>query len=142
MNKCIQKTEIPDWMTKVKIILIQKDSFKETASTQKKKTQTLNRAIDDMENASSIRKDIYISLIRHGIFSEEHKGYCKRTRGSGELLYIYIHTFPRRVKDFKKTYDMVLQREILHCLKMYKIPGQVVQFIKMSMEAWRVELTV
>ena len=43
--------------------------------------------------------------------------------------------------DNKKAYDMVLQSWILHCLKMYKIPDQVVQFIEKTMQTWKVELT-
>ena len=44
--------------------------------------------------------------------------------------------------DYKKAYDMVLQSWKVHCLRMYKIPNQFVQFIKKTMETWRVELTV
>ena len=36
---------------------------------------------------------------------------------------------------------MVPQKGILHCLKMYKIPDQVVQFIEKIMETWKDELT-
>ena len=43
--------------------------------------------------------------------------------------------------DNKKDYDMVTQSWIQHCLKMYKIPDQVVQFIEKTMKTWRVELT-
>ena len=42
--------------------------------------------------------------------------------------------------DYKKTYDMVLQRWTQHCLKMYKITDQVVQFIEKTIQIWRVEL--
>ena len=43
--------------------------------------------------------------------------------------------------DYKMAYDMVPQSWILHCLKMYEIPDQVVQFIEKTMETGRVELT-
>ena len=33
MNKCMQKTEIPEWMTKGKTTLIQKDPLKGTIPT-------------------------------------------------------------------------------------------------------------
>ena len=36
--------------------------------------------------------------------------------------------------DYKKAYNMVPQNWILHRLKMYKIPDQVVQFIEKTME--------
>ena len=43
--------------------------------------------------------------------------------------------------DYKKAYDMVPQKWILHCLKMYKISHEVMKFIKQIMKTWRVELT-
>ena len=43
--------------------------------------------------------------------------------------------------DYKKAYDMVPQSWILHCLKMYKISHEVINFIEKTMKTWRVELT-
>ena len=43
--------------------------------------------------------------------------------------------------DNKKVYDIFSQSWILHCLKMYKIPDQLVQFIEKTMQNWIVELT-
>ena len=37
--------------------------------------------------------NIYYSLISHGIFPDEHKGYHKRTRYTTELLHIDKHIF-------------------------------------------------
>ena len=36
---------------------------------------------------------------------------------------------------------MLPQNWILHCLKMYKIPHEVINFIEQTMKTWRVELT-
>ena len=36
---------------------------------------------------------------------------------------------------------MVPQTWILHSLKMYEIPEEVIKFIEKTMEIWRVELT-
>ena len=44
--------------------------------------------------------------------------------------------------DYKKAYDMVPQSWILHCLKMYKISHEVINFIEQTIRTWRVELTV
>ena len=43
--------------------------------------------------------------------------------------------------DYKKAYDMLPQSWILHCLKMYKISHEVINFIEQTMNTWRVELT-
>ena len=100
---------------------------------------------------AQIRENINYSLISRGIFSDEQKGCCKRTRGTGELLYIDQHIFKESKSkrktvamawiDYKKAYNMVPQSWILHCLKLYKYPDQVIQFIEKTMETWRVDLT-
>ena len=43
--------------------------------------------------------------------------------------------------DYKKAYDMFPLSWILYCLKMYKIPDQILQFIEKTVQTWRVELT-
>ena len=43
--------------------------------------------------------------------------------------------------DNKKARDMVPQNWILHCLKMYKISHEVIDFIEKTMQTWRAELT-
>ena len=43
--------------------------------------------------------------------------------------------------DYKKAYGMVPQIWIIHCLKMYKISHEVINFIEKTMQTWRVELT-
>ena len=43
--------------------------------------------------------------------------------------------------DYKKTYDMVAQSWIINSLKMFKISGEVINFIEKTMKTWRVELT-
>ena len=83
----------------------------------------------------------------HGILPDEQKG-CRDT---GELLYIDQHIFnesktrrkniPMAWIDSIRAYDMLPQSWILHCLKMYKIPDQIIQFIEKTIETWRVELT-
>ena len=43
--------------------------------------------------------------------------------------------------DYKKAYDMLPKIWILHCLKMYKISHEVINFIEQTMKTWKVELT-
>ena len=42
---------------------------------------------------------------------------------------------------YKKEYEILPQSWILHCLKMYKISHEVINFIEQTMKTWRVELT-
>ena len=39
--------------------------------------------------------------------------------------------------DYKKTCGMVPQSWIIHCLKMFKISGEVIKFIENTRENWR-----
>ena len=100
---------------------------------------------------AQIREKIYYSLTSRGLFSDEQKGWCKGSRGTGELLYIDQHILneskTRRKNlamawiDNKKAYDMVPHSWIINCLKMYKISDEVINFIDKTMKTWRVELT-
>ena len=89
MNKCIQKIEIPEWMTKGKTTLIQKDSDKGTAPNNYRPIRCLPMMWKIL--IAQIREKIYDSLISRGIFPEEQKGCHKRTRSTKELLYIDQH---------------------------------------------------
>ena len=96
---------------------------------------------------TQIREKIYYSLIKPGFCPEEQKGYRKRTRDPKELQYIDQHILNETEKSSygqnwqQKGLQYSLPIRILHSLKMYNIPDQVVQFIEKTMETWRVELT-
>ena len=100
---------------------------------------------------AQIREKIYYSLTSCRLFPDEQKGCRKGSRGTAELLYIDQHILneskTRRKNlatawiDYEKACDMVPQSWILHCLKMYKISHEVINFIKNTMQTWRVELT-
>ena len=100
---------------------------------------------------AQIQEKIYYSKTSHGLFPDEQKGCRKGSRGTAELLFIDQHILneskTRRKNlamawiDYKKAYDMLPQSWILHCLKMYKISHEVINFIEQTMKIWRVELT-
>ena len=100
---------------------------------------------------AQIRENIYYSLTSRGFFPDEQKGCCKGSTGTVELLYIDQHILiesnTRRKNlamawiDYKNAYDMLPQSWILHCLKMYKMSHEVINFIEQTMNTWRVELT-
>ena len=148
MNKCIQKTEIPEWVTKGKTPLIQKDRHKRTAQNNYTPITCLPMMWKIL--TAQIKEKIYYSLISRRIFLEEQKGSNKGTRGTEDLLcivqYILNKSKTRRKNlamawiDYKKVYHMVPQSWILHCLKIYKIPDQFIQFIGKTIQTWRVEL--
>ena len=98
MNKCIQKTEIPELIIKGKATLVQKDLLKVTAPTNYRPITCLPMKWKIL--TAQIREKIYISLISRGIFPNEQKGCRKRTRGTED--YIKINTSSTKVKrDWK-----------------------------------------
>ena len=149
MNGCLQGAQVPDWMTKGKTTLIQKDPNKGTAPNNYRPVTCLPMMWKIL--TAQIKEKIYNSLTSHGLFPEEQKGCRKGSRGTAELLYIDQHIInksrTRRTNlamawiGNKRAYDMVPQSWILHCLKMYKISHEVINFIEHTMKTWRVELT-
>ena len=149
MNGCLQAAQVPEWMTKRKTTLTQKDPSKGNAPNNYKPITCLPMMWKI--RTAQIKEKIYYSLISRGWFPDEQKGCRKGSRGTAELLYIDQHTLDESKKrrknlamawfDYKKAYDMVPQSWIMHCLKMYKISHGVINFIEQTMKTWRVELT-
>ena len=149
MNRCLQGTQVPEWMTKGKTTPIQKYPSKETAPNNYKPITCQQMMWKIL--STQVREEIYYSLTSCGLFPEKQKGCCKGSRGTAEFLYIDQHILneskTRRKNpampsiDYKTTYDMVLQSWIKNCRKMYKISHEVINFIEKTMKTWRVELT-
>ena len=149
MNRCLQDAQVPEWMTKGKTTLIQKDPSKGNAPNNYRLITCLPMMWKIL--TAQIGEKINDSLTSRGLFSDEKKGCCKESLVTAELLYIDQHILneskTRRKNlamawiDYKKGYDMLPQRWILHCLKMYKISHEVTNFIEQTMKTWRVDLT-
>ena len=112
MNKCAQKTEIPEWMTQGKTTLIQRDLITGTAPTNYRPITCLPMIRKIL--TAQIREKIYYSLIS---FLDEQKEATRELEGQ-RTYYIQINTFSTKVKreeknvamaciDHKKAYDMV-----------------------------------
>ena len=149
MNKCLQRAHIPEWMTKGRTTLIQKNPSKGAAPNNYRPITCLPMMWKIL--IAQMREEIYYSLTSRGLFPGEQKGCCKGSRGTAELIYMDQHIL-NEIKtrwknlaiawiDYKKAYDMVLQSWIINCLKMYKISHEVINFIDEIMKTWRVELT-
>ena len=147
MNRCLQDAHVPEWMTKKKTALIQKDPSKGTAPNNYRPITCLLMMWKIL--TAQIREKIYYSLTSRGLFPDEQKGCRKGSRCTAELLFIDQHILneskTRRENlamawiDDKKAYDMLPQSWILHCLKLYKISHEVINFIEQTMKTWRVE---
>ena len=147
MNKCLQTTHVPEWMTKGRTTLMQNDTG--TASNNYRPITCLPMMWKIW--TAQIREEIYNSVRSRRLFPDEQKACCKGSRDTAELLYIDQHILDesktRRKNlaiariDYKKAYDMVPPHWIINSRKMYKISNEVINFIDKSMKTWRVELT-
>ena len=144
MNRCLEGAQVPEWMTKEKTTLIQKDPNKGTAPNNYRPITCLLMMWKIL--TAQIGEKICYSLTSCRLFPDEQKVCRKGSRGTTELLYIDQHILnenkTRRKNlaialiDYKKAYDMVPQSWILNCLKMYKISHEVINFIKKTMQTW------
>ena len=136
------KITLPEWMTKGKATLVQKDPSKGTAPNNHWPITCLTIMWKLLR--VQIREEIYYSLTSRGLFPEEQKGCQKGSRGTVELLYIDQHILNEsktRWKnlatawiDNKMVYDIVPQSWIISCLKMYKISHEVISFTEKTMK--------
>ena len=132
-------------MTKGNTTWIQKDPLKVTAPNNYRPIMFLSIMWKILTR--QIRKEMYYSLISCRLFLAEKKWCLKGTR---ELLWIDQHILNEsktRRKNLamarinnKKANENVPQNLIFHCLKVYKIIKEVIQFTEKTMEIWRVEL--
>ena len=93
---------------------------------------------------AQISEKINYLLINCRLFHVKQKGYCKGTRETEELLYVDQHILNKSKKtwknvamamiDNKKAYNMVPQRWLINCRKMYQLFNEVIKFIKKNME--------
>ena len=89
MNRCLQGIQVPNWMTKGKTTLIQKDPSKGTAPNNYRPITCVPKIWKIL--TAQIRGKIYYSLTSRRLFPDEQKGCCKESRDTAELLYIDQH---------------------------------------------------
>ena len=95
--------------------------------------------------------EIYGFPEKEGILPEEQKGCRRKSKSTGDQLYIekmLLQEVKRRMKnlamgwiDYRKAYDMVPHSLVIESLKMMGIAKNVVKFLGKMVKSWRVELT-
>ena len=149
LEKCLQEGEVPQWMTRGRTVLIQKDKAKgNTPSNYRPITclpltwKLLTKILSD---------DIYRHLEAQEILPEEQKGCRRKCKGTGDLLYIdrrILKEAKKRRKnlamawlDYRKAYDMLPHSWIIECLETFKINNKTTKLLEKAMKSWRVQLT-
>ena len=144
LNECLNKGNVPNWMTKGRTVLIMKDKDEgNVASNYRPLMWKLLTGI--------IAEEMYNFLEREELLPEEQKGCRKKSRGTNDQLFIdkmvmeEVMQRKRNVAmawvDYKKAYDMVPHSWIKECLNMFGIADNIKELLINSMDTWRTELT-
>ena len=150
MDKILNgQEELPEWMTKGKTVLCQKDSTKGNAVDNFRPISCLPLLWKLMTGI--IAENMYGFLESNNILPNEQKGCKRESRGTKDQLLIDKMVLKDSKKrhansamawiDYRKAYDMVPHSWIIECLEIFGIAGNVERFIHRSMAQWKTELT-
>ena len=149
LSKCLEEGKTPLWMTKGRTLLIQKDRSKGTIASN-------NRPITCLPLAWKLLTGIfYDEIYRHlegqDLLPEEQKGCRRKSKGTGDLLFIdrmILKEVKSRKKhlsmawiDYRKAYDLIPHSWLMECLAALKVSQNVQKLLKETMNLWRVEMT-
>ena len=142
INRYLQRSHVPEWLTKGSTILIQKDPGKGTP----KQLYTHNLPTEENIDSKNKGRDLPLankprvlqwgtekmpqSIQRHNIITFHRSVHTKREQDYAEKSSY--------VRDYRMAYDMVLQNWIINGHKMYKILHEFVNLNDKTMKTWRV----
>ena len=139
---------MPDWLTRGRTSLLQKDKSKGNIASNYRPVTCLPLMWKIL--AGVITDQIYAHLDQEKLLPEERKRCRKGSRGTNDLLYIdraVIKEVKSRYKnlamawiDYKKAYDMVPHSWIIECLDLFGVAENIKNLLVNSMEKWKVML--
>ena len=143
------RANIPEWMTRGRTVLCQKDVAKGNEVGNFRPISCLPMLWKLL--TSIIAEQIYCYLEESDILPYEQKGCRKKSKGTKDQLLIdktILSDCKKRHKnlamawvDYKKAYDMVPHSWILECMELVNISDNITNFLKNSMPNWKTELT-
>ena len=149
MNYMINNTKnIPDWLTKGRTVLCQKDSQKGNAVDNFRPISCLPLMWKLMTGIISV---LYEFIVESDCLPLEQKGCKKKSRGTKDQLLIDKAILKDSKKkhrnlamawvDYRKAYDMVPHSWIIESLKLAQVAPNILEFIEKSMTNWKTDLT-
>ena len=148
-SQCTDEGKVPEWMTKGRTVLLQKDIDQGNEPSNYRPITCLPLAWKILTGV--IADDMYSFLEGRKLLPEEQKGCRKRSRGTRNLLFVdrmIMREVKKRKKnlamasiDYRKAYDMVPHSWIIECLENMGVNDEIISLLKESMRSWRVELT-
>ena len=148
LTKCLEEGKTPLWMAKGRAFFIQKDKSKGTVASNYRPITCLPLAWKLLTGIFS--DEIYRYLEGQELLPEEQKGCRRKSKGTGDLLYIdkmILKEVKHRRKnlsmawvDYRKAYDMIPHSWLIECLTALKVNQNVRNLLSETMKSWRVEM--
>ena len=148
MQDIMMKGQPPEWMTKGRTVLIQKDSRKGNTPSNYRPITCL--PIMWKLLTSVISEAIYQHLDSNEMMPWEQKGCGRGSRGTKDQLCIDKGVMKDSKKrktnlamawiDYKKAYDMVPHSWIIETLKFLRVADNIQNFLSKSMSSWKTRL--
>jgi len=141
LAECL-KGQTPTWTTKGRTVLIQKDKSKGRDASNYRPITCLPLCWKLL--TALLSDEIYLFLEENQCLPEEQKGCRRKSRGTGDQLYI-DKMILREVKvrkkslamgwiDYRKAFDMMPHSWILECLNILGVNHTVVTFLEKTMK--------
>ena len=149
LGQCVEERSVPDWMTREKTVLIQKDPSKGTSAGNYRPITCLPLMWKLLTGIFS--EKLYDHLLCNKLLPDEQKGCWKKSRGTKDQLLIDKEIL-REAKlkkkclsmawiDYRRAYDLVPHSWILEMMSIVKVAENVKGLIRESMERWKTMLT-
>ena len=149
LEECLED-RTPNWVTKWRMILTQKDKGKGNIASSYRPVTCLPQLCK--LPTGIIANGIYEYLDSRSLSPEEQRGCWRASRSTHDLLYVdrmVLKEVKQREKglamglmDYRKAYHTLPHSWILECLKDFAFNEQLRQFLEEDMKTWRVELTL
>ena len=150
MNDTINNSkDTPDWLTKRRTVLCQKDPQKEDAVDNFRPISCLPLM---WKLITGIISDVmYEFLVESDYLPSEQKGCKKKSRGAKDQLLIdkaILRDSKKKHRnlamawiDYRKAYDMVPHSWIIESLRLAQVAQNIIEFIERLMNNWKTDLT-
>ena len=149
LRECVESGVVPEWMTKGRTVLIQKDPANGTAVDNYRPIACLPLMWKLLTGIFA--EKIYDHLHANKALPDEQKGCRKRSRGTKDQLLIDKAVLKEaRLKkrclamawiDYRKAYDMLPHSWILETLGLIKVAKNIEGLLRGSMASWKTVLT-
>ena len=149
LQHCINNHQAPEWMTKGRSALVQKDKSKGNVTSNYRPITCL--PIMGKLLTAIISERLYNYLEETNTMPHQQKGCRRKCRGTKDQLLIdkmvMMNSKRRKTNlsmawiDYKKAFDMIPHSWLIECLEIYGAEENNIRFLKNTMLNWTTILT-